>query len=517
MEFGSPKLNSGFMRIFIILLITLIQCFSAKAQIITNVKVVDGTGSPYYWGSVRIQDGKIAGTRDIIPKDTDSVIDGKGLVLAPGFIDAHSHHWSDLREDSGGLPVVSQGITTIVIGQDGFSYPTDSLKFWMERNPAAVNVATFTGHSGLREAVMGANEVFREASAEEIGKMKELLQADLEMGSLGLSTGLEYEQAYFSSTEEVIELARVAGSNGGKYISHIRSEDIALEDAVLEIIKIGAETGIPVQLTHIKIGMASKWGTASEIIQKLEKARLAGIEITADIYPYNYWNSTLRVLFPKRDYDNPESAAFAVRETLSPEESYLVAYAPIPEYAGQTIGAISRIRNETPDITLMALIRIASEFQESHPDFEGDVETIVAKGMADTDIEDFMAWRFTGICSDGNAGGHPRGFGAFPRILAKYVRDTKLLTLEQAVHKMTGLTANNLGLEQKGYLRAGYDADLVLFNPDTVQDNASISNPHALSDGIEAVWVSGELVYKNKQTLGVRPGKLITRSNIIHE
>lgn len=517
MEFGSPKLNSGFMRIFIILLMPLLQGFSANAQIISNVKVVDGTGSPYYWGSVRIQDGKIAETRGIILNNTDSVIDGKGLVLAPGFIDAHSHHWNDLREDSGGLPVVSQGITTIVIGQDGFSYPTDSLKVWMERNPAAVNVATFTGHSGLREAVMGANAVFRTASAEEIGKMKQLLQADLQLGSLGLSTGLEYEQAYFSSTEEVIELARVAGSNGGKYISHIRSEDVALEDAVDEIIRIGKEADIPVQLTHIKIGMASKWGTAPEIIQKLEKARADGVTITADIYPYNYWNSTLRVLFPKRDYDNPESAAFAVRETLNPEESYLVAFTPIPEYKNLTIAEISRLRGESADVTLMALIRIAAEFEQANPNFDSDVETIVAKGMADTDIEDFMAWEFTGICSDGNAGGHPRGFGAFPRILAKYVRELGVLNLETAIHKMTGLTATNLGITQKGFIAPGFDADLILFNPDTIQDKASIGTPNAVSEGIEMIWVGGELIYRNLQTLKARPGKFITRSQLTYE
>ena len=505
------------MRTVYLFVIQLIVPLLVNAQLITNVRIIDGSGFPETHGSVRLADGKIAEIGNLTPKAGEQVFPGNGLVLAPGFIDAHSHHWGDLHEHPEGLPVVSQGITTIVSGQDGFSYPVDSLAAWILAKPIAVNVATFTGHSGLREAVMGSKNVYRPATPAEISAMETLLKADMERGSLGLSTGLEYEQAYFSELDEILALAQVAKGYGGRYISHIRSEDIALEDAVLEIIKIGAETGIPVQLTHIKIGMASKWGTAPNIIEQLEQARERGVAITADIYPYNYWNSTLRVLFPKRDYDNPESAAFAVRETLSPEESYLVAYAPIPEYAGQTIGAISRMRNESPDITLMALIRIASEFQDTYPDFDGDVETLVAKGMADSDIETFLAWEHTGICSDGNAGGHPRGFGAFPRILAKYVRDTKLLTLEQAVHKMTGLTANNLGLQQKGYLRADYDADLVLFNPDTVQDNASISNPHALSDGIEAVWVSGELVYKNKQTLGVRPGKLITRSNIIHE
>jgi N-acyl-D-aspartate/D-glutamate deacylase len=165
----------------------------------------------------------------------------------------------------------------------------------------------------------------------------------------------------------------------------------------------------------------------------------------------------------------------------------------------------------------MALIRIAAEFEQVNPNFEGDVETIVAKGMADTDIEDFMVWEFTGICSDGNAGGHPRGFGAFPRILAKYVRELGVLDLETAIHKMTGLTAKNLGITQKGFIAPGFDADLVLFNPDTIQDKASIAAPNAVSEGIEMVWVGGELIYQNQQTQKARPGKFITRSYLNNE
>lgn len=483
----------------------------SQAQLITHVTLVDGSGTPATVGSVRILDGKIAETGTLQAKEGEPVVEGRGLVLAPGFIDAHSHHWDDLREHHGGLPVVSQGITTIVVGQDGFSDPVDSLEAWMERKPVAVNVATFTGHSSLREQAMGADDVYRMATAPELDAMKELLRADLERGSLGLSTGLEYEQAFYSSTEEVVALARVAADAGGRYISHIRSEDVTLEEAVEEIIHIGALTRMPVQLTHIKIGMASKWGKAAEILGRLDSARARGIDISADIYPYDFWNSTLRVLFPKRDYDNLESAEFAVRETLNPGASYLVAFAPVPEYTGMTIEAISRKRGESPAETLIALIRLASEFRMAHPDFEGAVEAVAAKGMSDADIATFMAWEHTGICSDGNAGGHPRGYGAFPRVLAKYVRDSHLLSLEEAVHKMTGLTAANLGIPGKGLIRPGYDADLVLFDPRTIQDRATIENPHALADGIHMVWVAGQLVYQNGQALDARPGTLLKR------
>ncbi len=485
---------------------------AAQAQLITGVTILDGSGGPARVGSVRILDGKISETGALQPKAGEIIMEGGGLVLAPGFIDAHSHHWGYLREHPEGLPVVSQGITTIVVGQDGFSDQVDSLETWFQQQPVAVNVATFTGHSSLREEAMGATDVFRTATASELEAMKELLRDDLNKGSLGLSTGLEYEEAFYSSREEVVSLAQVAADAGGRYISHIRSEDITLEDAVEEIIRIGDLTRMPVQLTHIKIGMASKWGEAGQILERLDSARTRGIDITADIYPYDFWNSTLRVLFPKRDYDNLESAEFAVRETFNPGESYLVAFAPVTHYKGMTIEAISQERGETAAETLLALIRLAAEFQEAHPNFEGSVEAIAAKGMSEADIATFMAWEHTGICSDGNAGGHPRGYGAFPRVLARYVRDSHLLSLEEAVHKMTGLTAVNLGIAQKGFIKPGYDADLVLFDPETVQDRASIENPHALANGIKMVWVAGKLVYADQKALDARPGTLIKRT-----
>lgn len=505
-----------FMRRFFLFCVTGWLCAAAQAQLITGVRIVDGTGEPARVGSVRILDGKIAEIGALQVREGETVVEGGGLVLAPGFIDAHSHHWGDLSQHPDGLPVVSQGITTIVVGQDGFSDPVHSLESRIGQQPVAVHVATLTGHSTLRVQAMGADDLFRPASDSELDTMKRLLRADLARGSLGLSTGLEYEEAFYSSPDEVVALAQVAGEAGGRYVSHIRSEDIALEEAVEEIIRIGDLTRMPVQLTHIKIGMASKWGGAAGILDRLDSARARGIDITADIYPYDFWNSTLRVLFPKRDYDNLESAEFAVRETFNPLESYLVAFAPEPAYKGMTIEAISRLRGETPAETLIALVGMAAEFRAAHPDFDGPVEAIAAKGMSEADIATFMAWKHTGICSDGNAGGHPRGYGAFPRVLAKYVRESQLLTLEEAIHKMTGLTALTLGLSGKGFIRPGFDADLVLLDPETVQDRARIEDPTALAEGIKRVWVAGQLVYHDQKTTDARPGRLLKRINNTH-
>ena len=482
-----------------------------KTELITNVQLIDGTGKPAYSASVRIQGKKIIKVGQLKAGTNEEVIDGHGLVLAPGFIDSHSHHFGDLDDHPEAIPTNSQGITTIIIGQDGASYPLDTIAEQFKNHAMAVNVASYTGQGSLRVEVMGEKDVFREASQAEIDKMKIILQKELEKGSFGLSTGLEYEQAFFSSKDEVIQLAKVAAAAKTRYMSHIRSEDIRLQDAIDEIIEIGRVTKMPVQISHIKIAKKDDWETSSALIKKLEKARAAGINITADVYPYTYWNSTLRVLFPTRDYTNPISAEFAVNHTFDPNESYLVKYAPVEAYRGKTIAAIAAMRNEKPSVTLMSLIAIASDFKEKNPNFKGTVEAIAAKSMIEKDVANFIAWPYANICSDGNASGHPRGHGAFTRVLGKYVREDKIISLENAIHKMTGLTAKHLGITDRGIIAAGNYADLVLLNPATVKDNATIQNSTALSSGIEMVWINGKLTYQNQKATGNYPGVLIKR------
>jgi N-acyl-D-amino-acid deacylase len=307
-------------------------------------------------------------------------------------------------------------------------------------------------------------------------------------------------------------LAKVAAETGGRYISHIRSEDIELEEALDEIIDIGKQAKMPVQVSHIKIAKRDQWGRSPEVLTKLQKARSEGVNITADCYPYDFWNSTLRVLFPKRDYTNAASAEFAVTQLFDPAGSVLVRFAPNAAYAGKTIAEISKMRNEKPAQTLMALIAQAGDFETKNPNYKGSIETIMGKSMSETDIANFLAWPYTGICSDGGWGGHPRGYGAFTRVLGNYVRNTKTLSLEMAVYKMTALTAESLGLQNRGLIKTGYFADLVLFDPNTVKDNANIQNSTALSSGIEKVWVNGQLVYQNQQPTGQFSGVFIKPS-----
>ena len=482
-----------------------------SGTIITNIQLVDGTGKPAVNASVRIVGNKIVAIGNLKPNKMDQIIDGKGKVLAPGFIDSHSHHFGDLNKNREGLSTSSQGITTIVIGQDGNGYPMDSLTKWMQTKPVVSNVATYTGQSSLREIAMGENDLYRNATAKEIDQMKSILASELKKGSLGLSTGLEYEASFYSSKQEVLDLAKVTAAHQGLYTSHIRSEDLHMDEAIEEIIEIGRQTKMPVQVSHIKIANKLNWGTANLILKKLDDARKEGINISADIYPYTFWNSTLRVLFPGKDFDNLASAEMATKQLFDPSASYLMQYAPIPSYKGKSVTEIGIERNESPAQALMSLIKIAEDFKNANPNYAGGIEAIAGKAMSEEDVKVFMAWPEAIICSDGNAGGHPRGYGAFTRVLGKYVREEKVLPIEKAIYKMTGQSADFFGFKDRGRIAVGHYADLVLLDPNTVIDQANIKNSHALSTGIEMVWVNGTLVYQAQKSTGKQPGVLIKR------
>ncbi len=272
-----------------------------SSRLIRNVVIVDGSGAPRQPGAVRIDGSSIVASGALEPLPGETVIDGGGLVLAPGFIDTHSHADKHLFEQPGALAAVSQGITTAVFGQDGRTHlPLLDLRFKLIEQPAAINVAAYSGHNMLRGQVLGA-DFKRPATETEIHQMSLLLRNDLEAGALGLAAGLEYDPGIYSDTAELLALARVAAAQGGRYISHVRSEDRRFEQAMDEIITIGQAADIPVQVSHIKLAMTSLWGRAPEILQKLDAARAAGIDITADIYPYEYWQSNMMVMLPQRD------------------------------------------------------------------------------------------------------------------------------------------------------------------------------------------------------------------------
>lgn len=480
-----------------------------KTICIQNVFVIDGTGAPARKASVRIENDMIISVGDLIPFKNEEVIDGNGKILAPGFIDTHSHVDRGLEENPNALPAISQGITTIVVGQDGESDPVDSVRMHSITNPKSVNIATFTGHTTIREMVMGKSNLNRPATQKEIDSINKILTDELNKGSLGLSTGLEYEEGFYSSRDEIIQLAKTTSAANGRYISHLRSEDINLQDALEEIIDIGRQAQIPVQISHIKIALRDDWGSADEIIGMLEQARQEGINITADCYPYTYWNATIRVLFPQKNFTEIEGAQYATEHLFDPDGSVMVRFAPNPEYKGKTISEIASMRKETPEQTLMYLIAVAEAYEKEHP--AEYVESIMGKSMSEEDIITFLSWANTNICSDGADGGHPRGYGAFTRVLGYFVREKQIMRLENCIYKMAALSAENVGIKGRGVIAPGFYADLVLFDPETVHDTSNIEDPKAVSEGILMVWVNGVIVYKNKEATNVFPGLFLSK------
>ncbi len=478
------------------------------STVIVNARVIDGSGLPSRNVNVRIVGDRIATVGDFEPSADETVVDADGLVLAPGFIDVHSHHDYLLFELPEALAAVSQGITTIVAGQDGgHQYLLAEFFDRLETSPVAVNVASYAGHGTLRAQVMG-EDYERHATPEEVAEMADLLRTEMEAGALGLSSGLEYDPGSFSATEEVVELARVAAAHGGRYISHIRSEDRYFWGAIEEIIEIGREARLPVQVTHTKLAMNSWWGQAERLTTQLDEARASGVEITADIYPYRAWATSftwLTTVFPDRDLDRRDGAEYILRDLLSPEDVLLPDYLPEPAYNGLTLAEIAELRGSDPETTLMELLKADTDMGGESP--------MLGFAMDEPDIESIMAWPHTVVGSDGGlAGSHPRGFGAFTRFLGHYIRDRNVVSLEEAVRKMSSLSAEHLGITERGSIQEGYYADLVLFDPETVMDQATYEDPHVPSLGIEKVWVNGQLVFDGGQTTGKRPGKPIRRA-----
>ncbi len=509
-EWVSHRVATALMTTLVVMCLTTASGGLADT-LITNARVIDGTGSPATLGSVRLSGDRIAALGDLAAGDGDHIIDADGLVLAPGFIDTHSHSdWLILTERHA-LAKITQGITTAVVGQDGDSpFPLANFYAALEAAPAKVNIAAYAGHNTLRDEVMGA-DFRRPANDNEIEAMSALLERELAAGALGLSTGLEYEPGIHSRTSEVVHLAQLTADAGGRYISHIRSEDRWFNDALEEIIEIGRVTGMPVQVSHLKLAMASLWGRSPWIIQRLDAARAEGIDLTADIYPYTYWQASMLVLLPERDPMDLAAIDFVIAE-LAPPDGIIFTHFPVePSYVGMTLTEIAAAREQSPTEAFSALAQMSI----AHETATGDVgDAVLGTSMRDDDIATFMAWPHTNICTDGGLRDrHPRGAGSFPRVLARYVREQGVLSLESAIRRMTALSAQHMGFDDRGVIAPGMIADLVLFNPDAVTDRATISEPFAPAEGIHSVWVAGERVLHEGAVSEAFPGRVIRRAS----
>jgi N-acyl-D-amino-acid deacylase len=472
--------------------------------LISNAQIADGTGAALSAGALRVRSNRIVSVGKLSPAPGEKVIDAHGLVLAPGFIDIHNHSVEGLDSDPLAETQVAQGITTAVQGPDGDSpWP---IAAWIEarrKNPAAMNLAVLAGHATIREQVMG-KDYKRTATGAEIEKMAELAWQAMNEGAVGLSSGLEYDVGSYSNTAELIAMARSAAEHGGFYSTHIRDEADKSFDALVEEIEIAEKARIPVDHSHIKLGTVGVWGKAWEYIRVIEEARQRGVDFLADCYPYDAWHSNLKVIVPDKQYENPKSVEKAIADLGGADHLSITEFKPSPSYAGHTLADLAKANKLSSVDMYIRMIR------------EGDAAeteaSVIGHSMIESDMKAFYQQPWVMVASDGGIGAaHPRGAGTFPRVLGRFVRERRWLALPEAIRKMTSLPAERLGWKDRGVVRAGAYADLVLFDPATVLDRSTFDKPYELPIGIEKVFVGGQLVWDSGKSTGARPGVVITR------
>jgi N-acyl-D-amino-acid deacylase len=501
--------------------------------ILEGGSVVDGTGAARYVADVGVRDGYITEVGDLVGRSAGERIDVAGHVVSPGFIDPHTHSRGTIFEIPTADNFVLQGVTTLTEGNDGGS-PLDLAAFYdslTATGGSAPNFAMFIGHGTIRTRVVGTED--RGPTDDELDRMKQYVAQGMTDGALGISTGLFYLPGSFAETEEVIELSRVAAAAGGIYISHMRNEDVDVLTSVRETIRIGREAGIPVQMTHHKVGGHRNFGQSDLSIELMRDARADGVDITFDQYPYTASSTGLSSMIPRwaqegggleRRLEDPEmrgriqddiKAFVEMRFADDPSKIQIVscrigehAAAAFPEnLAGWTLAdvLVSRDVAATPD----AIADLVVELDQAggcggiyHAFDEGDVERFMQSeyGMIGSDGR---------LSHFGEASPHPRGYGTFPRVLGVYVRERGVIGLEEAVRRMTSATADRLGFQGRGRIEVGAIADLTVFDPETVLDRATFAEPHQYPVGIPHVFVHGIAVVRDGEVTGARPGAIL--------
>jgi len=503
-----PDRVQNFLRLALLLFLPLIvfSALHAQAQpakpaswVIVDAQVADGTGRPLRAANVRIAGDRITRVGNFRPRKDEQVIHAEHLVLAPGFIDIHNHSTQGLDKDPLAETQISQGITTVVLGADGESpWPIAEFLQKQRQAPPALNLMVLVGHATVRRKVMG-DDYRRPARPEEIAWMEKQVEQGMREGAVGLSSGLEYEVGGYATTEEMIALARVAARYGGFYMTHIRDEADRSFEAFQEAITIGERAHIPVEISHIKLGTVGVWGKAAQAVKLIDDARRHHVDIAADCYPYDAWASTIAVLVPNKRYDDPASVEKALADVGGAANVAIIESAAHPEYEFHNLEEIARGKGITPVELFIQIVR------------EGGAG-VVCHSMKQDDIRTFYQQPWVMVASDGGIGmRHPRGAGTFPKVLGRFVREQGWLTLPEAIRKMTSLPVRRLKLKDRGIIRKWMKADLVLFNPATVQDRSTFQEPFQLSGGIEKVFVNGVLVWDAGRAAGARPGQVLSR------
>lgn len=494
--------------------------------LLTNGKIIDGTGNNWYYGNVAIKDGKILKVGREINFTAKKTIDATGLIIAPGFIDVHTHIEEDEAKDPAASSFIYDGVTTVVTGNCGSSN-ADIGKYlkWIDSLKLSINVASLIGHNDVRKTVMGRTS--RRANANELLQMEAIVDKAMKDGAVGLSTGLIYIPGTYAPTSEIVSLAKVAAKYDGVYATHMRDEGDSVIEAIEEALRIGREAKIPVEISHFKLSGQQNWGRSRETVAKIEAARKEGIEVTIDQYPYTASSTSVSTLIPDEilaDGSDSIKARLqrpAVKKYVSnfllqrlkkrklKHFSYVVVanHAFDTSYNGKSIEQINLLkgRKHTVKAEAETIIDIMINGGAS----------AVFHGMSEDDVKRIMKYPFNMFASDAsirvfNEGvPHPRGYGTNARVLGKYVRDEKVIPLEEAIRRMTSLPAQKFQLNDRGLLREGYAADIVVFNEMEVKDVSTFAKPHAYSQGFHFVIVNGVLTVDHEKHNGSREGRAL--------
>lgn len=503
-------------------------CWPAEFDIlISGGRLIDGAGTPSTYGDLAIRGDRIAAIGALSGASASLRIDAKGRAVAPGFIDIHSHARGGIFDRPAAENYVRQGVTTVIDGNDGDS-PVAIGRFLdrLSQLPIALNFGIFAGQGSIREAVLGDQN--RPATPEEIRRMQNLVRRAMLEGAFGLSTGLFYVPGSYTPTEEIVALARVAGALGGIHISHMRDEAGNVLQSVEETIRIGEEGGLPTQVTHHKIIGATNWGKSRATLALIERARARGVDVTIDAYPYTASSTSLAAaLFPQWALAGGQAAlagrladpaqrsglktavAARIRNERGGGDPARVVLAECPSEPGlngKTLADVTAARGRQPTIENAAQTVIEIEQR-------GDC-TGIFHAISEEDVERILLSPLTMIASDGEipaATGvpHPRSYGTFARVLGVYVREKRLLTIEEAIRKMTSMPAARLRLPDRGLLRPGMMADIVVFDPAAVADRATFLNPRRFAAGFDYVLVNGKAVIHKGALTQERPGRVL--------
>ncbi|GIU83047.1 MAG: D-aminoacylase [Acidobacteria bacterium] len=496
--------------------------------VIINGRIVDGTGNPWFRASIGIKDGRIVKIGKINPSSAKKVIDAKDNIVTPGFIDVHTH-----VENIFDLPkaenFIRMGVTSLITGNCGSS-ATDIAEFLgrYKEKPLTVNLGTLIGHGSVRAKVMGFDD--RQPTPDEQAQMEAIVEKAMKDGALGLSTGLIYSPGTFAKTDEIVALAKIAARYGGVYASHIRDEGTEVVKAINEAIEIGEKAGIPVEISHFKISSKNLWGQSPVTIGLVKSAREKGLQVTVDQYVYTASSTSLEARLPnwaiaggreetlKRlaDKEMRSKIAQAMKEELEKRGfkdysfAYVANYSPKPEYNGKNIVEITKLERGRDDLD--------AQIEQIFEMYEKGGASMVYRVMSEEDVRRILREPFTMFASDsgvrelGRGVPHPRGYGNNARVLGEYVRNLKLLSLEEAIRKMTSLPAQTFGIRDRGLLREGFFADIVIFDEKKVADRATFENPHQYPEGFIYVLVNGEVVLDENGLTDKRPGRAIVGS-----